>query len=240
MKLAALGNAVVALAVFGAFGSSASGASVAYVAPANASNSNATLPTGTAYTSNLGYAFKTGPSGSFDIDWVKVGLYSSASSGTSLSFKISLRNTDNETAYSAVAGTTEHAADTVNFTVPASGNFDLNLTSAELPNITSHKLLANSAYALFVNSAAGGHLGLRRTTGFANGTTNAQYTVSNGFTVLDTFRNNTANYTNTPGSHPTLDISFGGEVSAVPETSNMAFLAILLGSGLVRRQRARR
>lgn len=73
----------------------------------------------------------------------------------------------------------------------------------------------------------------------ANGTTNDAYTVTNGFTMLDTFRNNTPNYTNGT-SYPAFAISFGGELSAVPETSNMAFLAVLVGSGLVRRHRARR
>jgi hypothetical protein len=74
----------------------------------------------------------------------------------------------------------------------------------------------------------------------ANGTTNDAYTVTNGFTMLDTFRNNTPNYTNNGSTYPAFAISFGGEVSAVPETSNMAFLAVLVGSGLVRRHRARR
>ena len=207
-------------------------------------NGSSSISALSGYTTNLGYAFKTGSSGSFDIDWIKLELTSSASSGSG-SFKISLRNTDNETVYSAVAGTTEHAADIVNFTTPATANtpFELTLTSAELENISGYSLLPDTAYSLFVNSLSGSALALRRKQGLANGTTNDAYTVTNGFTMLDTFRNNTPNYANstTPtSSHPAFAISFGGEVSAVPETSNMAFLAVLVGSGLVRRHRARR
>jgi hypothetical protein len=217
------------------------GASVTYVAGPNDLNGSSSIQSCTTYTTNLGYAFKTGSSGTFDIDWIKLGLTSGASSGSG-SFKISLHNTDNAIAYSAVAGSTVHAADTVSFTTPAASNtpFELTLTSGILPNISAYSLSPNTAYALFVNGLSGSALALRRKQGLTYETTNDAYTVTNGFTMLDTFRNSSPNYTNSPGSYPAFAISFGGEVSAVPETSNMAFLAVLVGSGLVRRHRARR
>lgn len=144
-----------------------------------------------------------------------------------------------------MADTTEYAADTVSFTTPSTANtaFELTLTSGNLPTISAYSLLPDTVYALFVNSQSGSGIALRRKQGLANGTTNDAYTVTNGFTMLDTFRNNTPNYANSQGppvSYAAFAISFGGEVSAVPETSNMAFLAVLVGSGLVRRHRARR
>jgi len=238
----AFGNAVFALMAFGAFASPAMGATVAFVSlPTGITNGSASISTVTTYTTNLGYAFKTGSSGTFEIDWIKLELQSVATSGSG-SFKIWINGTDNDTVYSAVASSTEHAADTVSFTTPATSNtpFTLMLAAADLPNISSYSLLPNTAYSLFVNSASGSGIALRRVQGLADGTTNDAYTVTNGFTMLDTFRNNTPNYSNSPGSYPAFAISFGGEVSAVPETSNMAFLAVLLGSGLVRRNRARR
>jgi hypothetical protein len=247
MKTTAFGNAAFALAVLGAFASPALGASVTYVAGPSLSDTNgsSSIGPGTTYTTNLGYAFKTGSSGTFDIDWIKLELTSGASSGSG-SFKISLHNTNNAIAYSAVAGSTVHAADTVSFTTPSTANtpFELTLTSADLDNISAYSLVADTVYSLFVNSLSdGSSLALRRKQGLANGTTNDAYTVTNGFTMLDTFRNNTPNYANSPVppvSYAAFAISFGGEVSAVPETSNMAFLAVLVGSGLVRRHRARR
>jgi hypothetical protein len=240
MKTTAFGNAAFALAVLGAFASSALGASVTYVAGPSDLNGSSSISAGTIYSTNLGYAFRTGSSGTFDIDWIKLELTSTASSGSG-SFKISLHNTDNVNAYSAVAGSTVHAADTVSFTTPATANtaFELTLTSGNLPTISAYSLLPDTVYALFVNSQSGSGIALRRKQGLANGTTNDAYTVTNGFTMLDTFRNNTPNYTNGTG-YPAFAISFGGELSAVPETSNMAFLAVLVGSGLVRRHRARR
>jgi hypothetical protein len=242
MKTTAFGNAAFALAVLGAFASPALGASVTYVAGPSLSdlNGSSSISSGTIYSTNLGYAFRTGSSGTFDIDWIKLELTSGASSGSG-SFKISLHNTDNWTAYSAVAGSTVHAADTVNFTTPSTANtpFELTLTSGNLPTISAYSLLPDTVYALFVNSQSGSAIALRRNQNLANGTTNDAYTVTNGFTMLDTFRNNTPNYTNGTG-YPAFAISFGGELSAVPETSNMAFLAVLVGSGLVRRHRARR
>jgi hypothetical protein len=241
MRVAAFGNAVFALAVLGAFASPALGASVTYVAGPSDTNGSSSIQSGTTYTTNLGYAFKTGSSGTFDIDWIKLELTSGAASGSG-SFKIWLQSTNNELAYSAVAGTTEHAADTVSFTTPSTSNtpFELTLTSGNLPNISAYSLLPDTVYALFVNGQSGSGIALRRKHGLADGTTNDAYTVTNGFTMLDTFRNNAPNYSNSTGSYPAFAISFGGEVSAVPETSNMAFLAVLLGSGLVRRHRARR
>jgi hypothetical protein len=239
MRIASLGYASFALMVLGAFAPSALGASVAYVAPVNASNGSSSIQPGSASTTNLGYAFKTGSSGPFDIDWVRLELTSGASNA-SVSFKISIYSTNNEIPYSAVVGSTEHATDTVTITTPATANtpFELNLNASQIQNIAGYQLLPNTSYALFVNGSSGS-IALRRTQGLANGTSNDNYTVSNGFTMLDTFRNNGPNYANIGGSYVTFAMSFGG-TAAVPEPSALALFSVFVGGGLLRRRRTRR
>ena len=222
----------------GLFASTVSAGVVNYVAPSGAANGSSSIQTGTTYNTNLGYAFKTGASGPFDIDFVTLALTSGAS-GASVSFKISIHGTDNETAYSAVAGSTLHASDTVTITTPVSANtpFDVTFTSAEIPNITNFQLQANTAYSIILNSSVGA-IALRRTQGLADGTSNGFYTVSSGFTMLDTFRNNTPNYANTTGSYVAFQMSFGGAAGApVPEPTTMALWTLLVGGGLVRNYR---
>ena len=81
--------------------------------------------------------------------------------------------------------------------------------------------------------------GIQRTTGYANGTTNDFYTVSDDFVALDTFRNNVANYTNTTtNSYPTLSIAFGAV--AVPEPATCASLLAGLGFAGIMAWRRRR
>jgi len=223
----------------GTFLSSASASVVTYVAPGTASNGSSSVPTSSLYTSNLGYAFLTGSSGPYDIDWVTLEMFSNTTA-TSGSFKIAIHGTTNTTAYSAVADATAYATDTVNITLPGTSStlFTVNLTAADLPNISNYQLLSNTGYSLIIYNASAG-LALRRTQGLASGTTNASYTVSNGFTMLDTFRNNTANYENSPGSFVNFHISFGGTASSVvPEPSSMALWTLLFG-GVVRRCRNR-
>jgi len=154
-----------------------------------------------------------------------------------------LRNTTNTTAYSAVAGTTAYAVDTVAFTKPTttSTNFSLDLTSADLTNISAFSLQSNTAYALILYAPTE-NIGLQRTTGFANGTTNANYTVTNGFTMLDTFKNNTANYSTNANSYPTLDISFGATTAPVPEIDPNGLastMSLVIGSVAMLEQRRR-
>jgi len=90
-----------------------------------------------------------------------------------------------------------------------STNFTLNLTAAELPNITAYQLLSNTSYSL-IAYAPSPSIGIQRTTGYANGTTNTKYTVADSFTMLDTFRNGTANYTNTANSFRSLHFTLLG------------------------------
>lgn len=247
-RRAALAVASVAalLTAFVGFDGVATGETITYIKPTNAANSNANWPatsSGT-YTQNFGIAFTTGSSGPFDIDWIHLGLNTSSVTANSASLTIALRNTTNTTAYSAVAGTTEYAKDTVTFSKPTTTAtaFSLDLTSAQLTNISAFALQANTAYALILY-APSLNIGMQRTSGFANGTTNGEYTVTNGFTMLDTFRNNIANYSNNASSYPSLDISFGATVTApVPEIdpSGLASaMSLVMGSVALLEQRRR-
>ena len=231
-----IGAATACMAVGGA--SVASAANVTWFGPSAASNSNVTMATGTAYTSNFGVAFTTGTSGTYSMGWLNIGLNTSAVTTGTGSFQVSLRNTTDSTSYSAVSGTTLYAADTISFSMPTSTatNFSLNLSPADFPNISSYVMSGTTPYSLILNSA-NSSFGLQRTTGYANGTTNDFYTVSDGFVALDTFRNTGANYTNTTNSYPTLSIAFG--TVAVPEPSTLALAAIagLVGLAAVARRR---
>ena len=254
MKFAKRFHAMLGLVGLGVLGlgfcaTTASATPVAYVAgPTGVDlNGGSSIAAGTTYTTNLGYAFKTGGSGPFDIDWIKLELTSTAASGSG-SFKIWINGTDNDTPLSAVASSTVYAADTVNFTTPGTAGtpFDLLLAAADLPNISAFPLLSDTAYSIFVNSASGSGIALRRQQGLASGNDAiAAYDVTNGFTVLDTFRNNTPNYTYT--SNPTVlyaafAISFGTTQSTpVPEIDPSGVgtvLALVSGAlGLLERRR---
>lgn len=183
---------------------------VIYFAPSESPNSNANWPAGTSFTNNYGVAFLTGSGSPLQIDWAKIGLNTSSSTSGAGTIKIALRDTTNSTPYSAVAGTTEFALDTVSFTAPTTTNtvFELNLDSIKIPNIASYVLSPSTAYALILYEPTDGNWGLQRKTGYASETTNDFYATSNGFVALNTFRNNST-YFNNPNSFPTLDISFG-------------------------------
>ncbi len=224
----------------------ATGATITYIRPTNAANSNANWPAlnGT-YLQNFGIAFTTGSSGPFDIDWIRLGLNTSSVTSGTASLTIALRNTTNTTAYSAAAGTTAYATDTVTFSKPTTTStaFSLDLTSAQLTNISAYSLLANTSYALILY-APSLNIGMQRTTGFLDGTTNGQYTVTNGFTMLNTFRNN-SKYSNNANSFPSLDISFGATVTApVPEIdpgSLASTMSLVIGSvAMLERRRRKR
>jgi hypothetical protein len=235
---------ILLLMVFGVSATTASATPIAYVSLPTATNGSSSIPTGTTYTSNLGYAFKTGSSGPFDIDWINLGLVSSATSGSG-TFEISINGTDNETPLLAVASSTVYAADTVSFTTPgtASTPFDLILNAADLPNISAYSLLPNTAYSLFVNSATGSSIALRRVQGLASGSdANAAYAVTNGFTMLDTFRNNIPNYSNSAGppvSYAVFAMSFGFEAVPEPSTYAMALTGLACGGYTMFRRRKR-
>jgi hypothetical protein len=211
--------------------------STTWITPTGSSNSNANLPAGTTYTSNFGIAFTTGSDGPFNMDWLTLGLSTSTVTAGTASLKVALRNTNNTTAYSAVAGTTEYAMDTVTFSMPTTTatNFNLELDAAEFPNISGYVMAANTTYALIVYNPTQ-NIGLQRHTGYANGTTNDFYTVTEGFTVIDTFRSNSANYSNNSSSFPTLAFSFG-EMSAIPEPGSLVSLSVLVSSAAFLRTR---
>ena len=181
-------------------------------------NSNANWPAvnGT-YTQNFGVAFTTGSSGPYTMGWVKLALNTSSVTTGAGSLKLALHATNNSTAYSAVAVATVHAVDTINFTMPTTTStpFTLTLTSADIPNITGFAMSAGTAYAL-IAYAPSVNIGMMRQGGYANGTTNNNYTVSNGFSALDTFRNNSANYRINDTSYPTLSFSFGTTAASPP------------------------
>jgi uncharacterized repeat protein (TIGR02543 family) len=177
--------------------------------PANGSGSLST--TSTAYTSNFGVAFKTGASGPYRMQWVKLNLTSSSAS-SNITVKLSLRDTTDSTAYSAAAGTNEYAVDTLNITTPTTANtpFTLNLDPTTIPNIAAYTMSADTSYALILYGASA-NLAIRRT-GVSNvylpNTTNNYYTLNDGFTVLNTFRNN-ATYSANSTNYPSLHFFFG-------------------------------
>ena len=170
------------------------------------------------------------------MDWVKLLLNTSNITSGSGSFKLSLRNTTNTTAYSAAAGATELAVDTVNFTMPTttSTQAPLDLRAADIPNITNYTMAASTSYSLIIYNASA-TFAIERHSGYAQNTTNNFYTVSDGFTALNTFRNNNT-YNNNPSSYPSLPFSFGNTVN-VPEPSTWALGGI---GTLVLALRARR
>ena len=212
-------------------------AATTWITPSDSANSNANFPAGTAYTSNFGIAFTTGPAGPFSMDWLTIGLSTSTVTTGTASFKVALRNTNNTTAYSAVAGTTEFAMDSVTFTMPTttSTNFSLDLDPADFPNISAYAMQSNTTYALILYNPSV-NIGLQRRTGYATSTTNNFYTGTQGFSVIDTFRNNSANYSNNANSFPSLAISFG-ETSAIPEPGQSVGLVSFLASALLLRHR---
>lgn len=211
-----------------------------WVTPSGAANSNVNFPGGSTYSNNFGIVFKTGSAGPFSMDWLTLGLNSSSvAGGPTVSLKVALRNATSSTAYLGVAGTTEYALDTVSFTLPGTTatNFNLELDFADLLNVSAYELQADTAYALLFY-APSHSIGFQRRTGHANGTTNNYYTTTEGFAVLDTFRNNSANYQNNTTSFPSLAISFGG-TSAVPEPGQSVALTAFLASSLLLRARRR-
>lgn len=225
------------LAASSVFIASAS-ASVVWFGPTEAPNSNANWPSASStatYNQNFGVAFKTGPAGTYSMDWATIGLSTSNVTNGAASLKIALHNTTNDTPYSAVAGATSYAMDEVSFTFPTTTttNFDLNLTAADIPNISSYEMAADTVYSLILY-APSHNIGMQRRTGYLNGTTNDQYTVDSGFSALTTFRNN-FNYQNNATSFPTLDISFGA--NAVPEPTMISLMAFGCGAMLLRRKR---
>jgi uncharacterized repeat protein (TIGR02543 family) len=178
--------------------------------PANGSGSLST--TSTAYTSNFGVAFKTGASGPYRMQWVKLNLTSSSAS-SNITVKLSLRDTTDSTAYSAAAGTNEYAVDTLNITTPTTANtpFTLNLDPTTIPNIAAYTMSADTSYALILYGASA-NLAIRRT-GVSNvylpNTTNNYYTLNDGFTVLNTFRNNATYMAALNTNYPSLHFFFG-------------------------------
>ena len=230
-------QSLLSLAATAAFIASASAStSVTWFGPSNTPSSSANWPAinGT-YNQNFGVAFKTGPSSTYAMDWATITLNTSTVTAGSASFTLALRNTTNATAYSAVAGTTSYAMDVVSFTMPTTTatNFTLSLTAADIPNISSYEMAADTAYSLILYAPSKA-IGMGRTIGFASGTTNNDYTVNSGFSALNTFRNNST-YSNSANSFPSLAISFGE--NTVPEPTSIVLTMLASGVMLLRRKR---
>jgi hypothetical protein len=204
---------------------------VTWFGPVNPSNSSATW-TGSTENQHYGVAFVSGPAGNYTMDWMSIGL-STGTTGISGAgtLVVELRDTTNLTPYSALSGSTVFASDTIAFSSPLTQAtfFTVMLDAADFPNISSYAMAANTGYALRLWGPSSGY-GIQRTTAYAQGTTNQFYEVNEGFVALDTFRNGSADYTNSPGSHPTLAIAFGSV--AVPEAST-AGLALAAAIGAV-------
>ena len=216
------------------------GANVTWFGPSQASNSNATW-SGTTSAQNYGVAFITGTAGTYSMGWFTIGLNTSSTGTTgSGALNVELRSTDNLTPYSAVSGTTLYASDVITFSSPTTvaTNFTVNLLPADFPNISAFAMSGTTGYSLRLWGPSRGY-GIQRTTGYANGTTNNFYTVNDGFVALDTFRNNTANYTNTTNSFPTLSIAFGTTAVPEPSTSAIALAGLACGGYSMLRRRKR-
>ncbi len=209
---------------------------ISWFQPTDTTNSNTNFTVNSTYTTNFGVAFTTGSASTFKMDWVTLLLNTSALTSGSGSFKLSLRDTTNTTAYSAAAGSNELAVDTVNFTMPgtATTQVPLDLRAADIPNITAYTMAASTSYSLIIYNASAA-FAIERHTGYTSGTTNNFYTVSNGFSALNTFRNNNT-YSNNANSFPSLPFAFGNTVN-VPEPSTWALGGICT---LVLALRARR
>lgn len=203
------------------------------------SNANWSAVNGT-YNQNFGIAFSTGnTSASYNIGWIDIGLNTSGVTAGSASLKVALHQATNSTPYSAVAAAAAYATDVVSFSKPTTTStpFKLELTSAQLPNITSYAMTPATSYALILYSP-NINIGMMRTAGHASGTTNNVYNVSNDFVMLTTFRNN-SNYQNNASSFPSLDLAFGNFASPpapVPAPLGVAGLAAMASS--VRRLRS--
>ena len=187
---------------------------------------------------SFGYVFKTGLSGPYPIDWVELDLYTSSyTGGGPVSLTLSLKDANGLTPYSARAGTTTYASDTFSFNTPTTINtfFKLSLTSAQLPNITAYDLAANTGYALVLSNISVSLAMARKTTGGVANSANSLYTVGEGFTVLNTLRNNNTAQAIQPGD-TAYAISFGATSNpVVPEPGTWAAAALLLGAaGYVR------
>ncbi len=187
--------------------------------PIGSGTFNATIQT---YTTNFGICFKTGntltPSDTIKYINLALATTSSVFGEPPGSLNVELRNTTNDTPLSAVAGTTVYASDVISFTLPSTTNtnFDVNLNEAQIPNIANYTLQANTAYALILYKA-NRVFAIRRTTGYTSSTVNSAYTVTNGFNVLNTLRNNTT-YIPSTSNYSTLSISFG-TIEATPSNS---------------------
>jgi hypothetical protein len=215
---------------------------VPYISMTNL-NGAASWPSGTAYNNNVGIVFQSGPTGPYPIDWIQLDLSTSSyTGGGPVSLTLSLRNATSSTAYSAAAGTTEYATDTITFSTPAASLqfFTLTLTSTQIPNITGYDLAADTVYSLvFYNPTA--PIAIRRNNGTTANTANTLYTVDEGFTMLNTLRNNSTASSSAIGA-PAYAISLGTfENPAVPEPGTWAAAALLVGTAAwVHRQRRRR
>ena len=243
---------VSAVLIHAAASSTALASNVTWFGTSVAANGNATIGTADNPLSgaggNLGVAFTTGSAGPFTMSWLDLTLFGQSNAGTatgSFSFKVALHAATDSTVGSAVAGSTAYATDTVTFNAGdlASGYQTKTLTASQLTNVMGYAMAASTSYALIIYdyqalTYTGGTPGVGRQQGLYSSAADAAaaYSVSNGFTALNTFRNN-ATWENTPGSFPTLGISFGATVSAVPGSGAMAMLGVTLIPGLRRRRR---
>ncbi len=246
---------VSAVLIHAAASSTALASNVTWFGPSAAANGNASLGTSSdplaSSGGNLGVAFTTGSAGPFTMSWLDLTLLgqSGASAATgSFSFKIALHATTNSTVGSAVAAGTALALDTVTFSAGdlVSGYQTKTFTASQLTNVMGYAMAANTSYALIIYdyealTYTGGTPGVGRQQGLytSAAAAAAAYSVTNGFTALNTFRNNsTWNIAAPPGTNfPTLGISFGATVSAVPGSGAMAMLGVTLIPGLRRRRR---
>ena len=171
-------------------------------------------------TGSRGIVFTTGSTGPFTIDLIDtVFKTNSGSIGDTYTFNIDVRNVS-----SSLPGTTLDATDTVTFTsafAPGT-NQNVNLTSADLTNISKFAFQSNTTYSVvFYHMTHSGSLSnvvaMERDSSHGPGTT---VSYSDGFSNAGFFQNNNTSYT---GSFP---ITLGHSVAAVPEPSTLALACL--------------
>ena len=110
-----------------------------------------------------------------------------------------------------------------------------------MPNITGYDLAADTVYSLVLYNPSAAIALRRATTSGLNNTANGLYDMGEGFTMLNSFRNNTTIAIASGTNSVAYGIAFGSyESAAVPEPGTWAAAALLAGGAALACWRRRR